>query len=154
MLINLNQFSHQDYYRNVQTNNYKWIMVLITTGETSWIKVPYQQCALELCPCCIINHCWLQMQGKWIPFHVVTHWGRVTHICVREFTIIGSDNGLSSSRRQTIIWTNAGMLWIRPLGTDFNEILIKIHIFSFNKMYLKYRPRNVGHFAWASMCWM
>ena len=38
----------------------------------------------------------------------LTHWGRVTHICVGNSPIIGSDNGLSPDRRQAIIWTNAG----------------------------------------------
>ena len=33
----------------------------------------------------------------------LTHWGRVTHICVSNLTIIGSDNGLSPDRRQAII---------------------------------------------------
>ena len=33
----------------------------------------------------------------------LTHWGRVTHICVGKLTIIGSDNGLSPARRQAII---------------------------------------------------
>ena len=40
---------------------------------------------------------------------VLTHWGRVTLICVSKLTIIGSDNGLSPGRRQAIIWTNAGI---------------------------------------------
>ena len=44
----------------------------------------------------------------------LTHWGRVTHICVSKLTIIGSDNGLSPVRRQAIIWTYAGILLIRP----------------------------------------
>ena len=66
-----------------------------------------------------------------------THWGRVTHICVSKLTIIGSDNGLSPGRRQAIIWTNAGILLIGPLGTNFNEILIGIQTFSFQKMHLK-----------------
>ena len=65
------------------------------------------------------------------------HWGRVTHICVGKLTIIGSDNGLSPGRRQAIIWTNAGILLIRPLGTNFREILIGIQTFSFRKMHLK-----------------
>ena len=60
-----------------------------------------------------------------------THWGRVTHICVNQLTIIGSNNGLSPGRRQAIIWTNAGILLIGPLGTNFSEILIEIHTFSF-----------------------
>ena len=69
--------------------------------------------------------------------HALTHWGRVTHICVSKLTIIGSDNGLSPDRRQAIIWTNAGLLLIGPLGTNFNEILIEILTFSFKKMRLK-----------------
>ena len=39
---------------------------------------------------------------------VSTHRGRVTHICVGNLTIIGSDNGLSPGRRQAIAWTNDG----------------------------------------------
>ena len=80
---------------------------------------------------------------------LLTHWGRVTHICVSELTIIGPDNGLSPGRRQAIIWTNAGILLIGPLGTNFNEILIEIHTFSFKKMHLKmssakWRPFCLG----------
>ena len=67
----------------------------------------------------------------------LTHWGRVTHICVNKLTIIGSDNGLSPDRRQAIIWTNAGILLIGPLGTNFSEILMEILTFSFKKMRLK-----------------
>ena len=66
-----------------------------------------------------------------------THWGRVMHICVSKLTIIGSDNGFSPERRQAIIWTNAGLLLIGPLGTNFIEILIEILTFSFKKMRLK-----------------
>ena len=39
------------------------------------------------------------------PIHwsqVLTHWGRVTHICVSKLIIIGSGNGLSTGWRQTI----------------------------------------------------
>ena len=48
---------------------------------------------------------------------VLTHKGRVT-----------------PGRRQAIIWTNAGILLIGTLGTNFSEILIEIGIFSFKKM--------------------
>ena len=80
---------------------------------------------------------------------LLTHWGRVTHICVDTNTNIGSDNGLSPGRRQAIIWTNAGILLIGPLGTNFSGILIKIHTFSFTKMRLKmssgkWRPSCLG----------
>ena len=70
----------------------------------------------------------------------LTHWGRVTHIYVSNPTIIGSDNGLSPSRRQAIIWTNAEILLIRPIGTNFSEMLIEIHIFSLKKMHFKWSP--------------
>ena len=80
---------------------------------------------------------------------VLTHWGRVTHICVGNLTIIGSDNGLSPDRRQAIIWNNAGILLIRPLGTNFSEMLIEILTFSFKKIHLKmssgkWRPFCLG----------
>ena len=79
----------------------------------------------------------------------LTHWGRETHICVGKLTIIASDNGLLPGRRQAIIWTNAGILLIGPLGTNFNEILIEIHTFSYKKMHLKmasakWRPFCLG----------
>ena len=68
---------------------------------------------------------------------ILTEWGRVTHICVSELTIIGSDNGLSPDRRQVIIWTNAGILSIGPLRTHFSEILIETLTFSSKKISLK-----------------
>ena len=40
----------------------------------------------------------------------LTHWGRVTHICVGNLSTIVSDYGLSPGRRQAIIWINAGIL--------------------------------------------
>ena len=67
----------------------------------------------------------------------LTHWGRVTHICVGKLSIIGSDNGLSPNRRQAIILTNAGILLIGTLGTNFSEVSIAIYTFSFSKMQLK-----------------
>ena len=78
----------------------------------------------------------------------LTHWGRVTQICVGKPTIVGSDNGLSPGRRQSIIWTNVGILLIRPSGTNLCEILFGIQTFSFNKMHLKmsakWRPFCLG----------
>ena len=71
----------------------------------------------------------------------------MTYICVGKQTIIGSDNGLSPGRRQAIIWTNAGILLIGPLGTNFSEISIKIQTFSFTKMCLK-----VSSAKWRPFC--
>ena len=80
-------------------------------------------------------------------FISLTHWGRVTHICVSKLTIIGSDNGLSPGRCQAIIWTNAGLLLIGPLGINISEILIEILTFSFKKMRLK-----VSFVKWRPFC--
>ena len=77
----------------------------------------------------------------------LTHWGRVTHICVNELTTIGSDNGLSPGRRQAIIWNNAGLLLIEPLGTNFSEISIGIQTFPFKKMHL-----NMSSAKWRPFC--
>ena len=99
--------------------------------------------------------------SKWILFEIclecrhhrgidedqLTHWGRVTNICVGNLTIIGSDDGLSPGRRQAIIRTNAGILLIGPLGTNFSDILAEIITFSFKKMYLK-----VSSAQWRPFC--
>ena len=71
------------------------------------------------------------------PLVSITHWGRVTHMCVSKLAIISSDNGLSPGRRQTIIWTNAKMLLIQPLKTNFSEVSMKMCRFSFKKIHLK-----------------
>ena len=77
----------------------------------------------------------------------LTHWGRVTHICVSRLTITCSNNGLSPGRRQAIMWTNDGILSIGPLGTNFSENFIEILTFSFTKMRLK-----VSSAKWRPFC--
>ena len=77
----------------------------------------------------------------------LTHWGRVKHICACRLTITGSDNGLSPGRRQAIIWTNAGILLLGPLGTNVSENSIEILTFSFTKMRLK-----VSSAKWRPFC--
>ena len=71
----------------------------------------------------------------------------MTHICVSILTITGSYNGLSPGRRQAIIWTNAGILLIGPLGTNFSENFIEILTFLFTKMRLK-----VSSAKWRPFC--
>ena len=80
-------------------------------------------------------------------FSALTHWGRVTHICVSNLTIIGSDNGLVPTKPQAIIWTNAGILLIGPLGRNFNEILSEILTFSFKKARLNVSSAEWGLFG-------
>ena len=88
----------------------------------------------------------------------LTHWGRVTHICVSNLTTIGSDNDLSPERCQAIIQTNAGILSIAPLGINFSEISMEIQTFSFRKMHLKsssakWRPSCLGPQCVNSLSW-
>ena len=71
----------------------------------------------------------------------------MTHICVDNLTTNASDNGLSPGRNQASIWTNAGIVLIGPLGTNFNEILVEVDTFSFRKRHLKMSSGNVGHFV-------
>ena len=72
-----------------------------------------------------------------LPTTRLTHWGRVTHICISTTIIIGSDNDLSPGQRQTIIRTNDGILLMWPLGINISENLIEINIYSFKKIHFK-----------------
>ena len=49
---------------------------------------------------------------------VLTHLPRI--YASVNWVSIGSNNGLSPDRRQAIIWTNAGILLIAPLVTNFS----------------------------------
>ena len=69
--------------------------------------------------------------------------------CVSKLNTNVSDNYLSPSRRQALVWTNAGILLIRTLEAHFSEILSKINTFSLKKMHLKvptakWRPFCLG----------
>ena len=68
-------------------------------------------------------------------------------ICVRKLTIIGSHNGLAPGQRQAIIWTNAEILIIGPLGTNLSEISIEIHIFL-----LKNMDKKMSSGKWQPFC--
>ena len=95
--------------------------------------------------------CWISVMNNdvhcSIIFSVINSLRPSAHICVSKLSIIGSDNGLSPGRRQAIIWTNDGLLLIESLGTNFNEILIGIKIFSFKKMSLK-----MSSWKWRPFC--
>ena len=67
--------------------------------------------------------------------------------CVGKLTVIGTDNGLWPRQPQAIIWTNAGILLIGPLRTNFSEILIRLQSFSFKKMHLK-----MSSAKWSPFC--
>ena len=113
-------FSIQNIYDSEEKFANTYLLDQVFGDQVRW--------PVNLIYCCLIM--------KWVVTWL-THWGRMTHICVGKLTIIGSDNGLSPGRRQAIIWTNAWILLIWPLGTNFNEILIGNQTFSFKKMHLK-----------------
>ena len=70
----------------------------------------------------------------------------VTVMLVPKSYVLGVELiAVSPGRRQAIIWTNAGIFLIGPLGTNFNEIWIKSETFLLTKMHLKHRLRNGGH---------
>ena len=82
---------------------------------------------------------------------IKTHWDRLTHICVGNLTIIGSDNGLSPGRRQAIIWINAVNIVNWPLRNKFQ--------WNFNKNSNIFIHENMFesvvcdcHFVSASIC--
>ena len=89
------------------------------------------------------HYIWHSIRYQFQLMHTLTHWGRVTHICVNKLAIIVLDNGLSPDRRQAIISTNTGILLIRIPGANFSEM----HIFSFKKMHLK-----VSSAKWRPFC--
>ena len=92
----------------------------------------------------------------------LTHWWRVTHICVGKLTIIGSDNDLSPGRCQAIIWTNAAILLIWTLSNKlqwkFNynwNIFIKKNAFEnvvWEMSAILSRPQCVNHILTVPDC--
>ena len=105
--------------------------------QTLFLSILYSKFYLRRCWCALIpnqcfyndfvpleafrRHTYTISARKKIYFLILqttsrlTHWGRVTHIC--------SDNDLSPRRRQAIIWTIAGILSIRRVGTILGEVL-------------------------------
>ena len=86
----------------------------------------------------IVRSCLSFQKHERIIHFLLTHWVRVALICVGNRTILGSDNCLSSGRRQAIICNNAitlsnGHVWRR----NFTEILNEIHALLFQKMHLE-----------------
>ena len=134
--------------------NIQWFP--LSLGPFKWMQLTiYLTCIIWIVDLCVRKR--YQDQGQAITSFIyciyfsppLTHWGRVTHICVIKLTIIGSDNGLSPGRRQAIIWANAGILSIGHLGTNFSEILFEIQTFSFKKIQFKmssakWRPFCLG----------
>ena len=82
----------------------------------------------------IVNkYCYCKGMCYWKVIIIVNKYGysMEVYICVCKQPINDSGNGLSPIRCQAIILTNAGIVLTGSLATNFNDILIDIHIFSF-----------------------
>ena len=140
------------------SNKSLWSIYRLWSSDAIWwhrsgsTVVQVMACCLKLLPEPILtNHHWGLVAFTWGKLDrkcsrnltlicvrkLSTHWGRVTHICIGDLTIIGSNIDLAPGWRQAIIWTNAGILLIGPLGTKFSEILIEILAFSLKKNVFK-----------------
>ena len=130
----------QGPYNNKTNQSYKQLIYIHISIMLMWHK----PCRIfhPWCPC-IKTRCLSPGDGR---SYMTTHFNSFT-LSDAYISIIGSDNGLSSGRCQAIIWTNAGIFLIWPLGTNFSEISIEIHTFLFNKMHLK---RSSG--KWQPFC--
>ena len=136
--INVNDLFVNCLFTHLSLNKFRGDIVQNTCRQSNeyWSKQAYSKIDMNSSRKCLlgdITSAWLELKC----WSCITHWGRMTHICVGKLTIIGSDNGLSPGRRQAIIWTNTVILLIGPSGTNFSEILIEIIIFSFKKIRLK-----------------
>ena len=107
-----------------------YLVIAVLQSSTGYFMLIYSQ-LYSIYSAIVYVH-----EGQCVCF-VLNHWGRGMHICFSKLTIIGSHNGLFPDCNQAIIWKNAGILQIGPLGTNFSEILIENQIFSFKKMHLK-----------------
>ena len=116
-------------------------------GLTCWELDPLEQTLAKLEILVFFKNMQLEIVASLFGPWYVNSLRPSAHICVNRLTITGSDNGLSPGWRQAIIWTNAGILSIGPLGTNFSENLIEILTFSFRKMRLK-----VSSAKWRPFC--
>ena len=104
------------------------------------LRVTMQQCVMES-----FEPLYGICGSEWVTNQVfyLTHWRRVRHICVSKLNSIDSDNGVSSVRRQAIIWTNAATVYpkkyahgfvvlcfvvvMQPFVMNSHEVFIHIH---------------------------
>ena len=97
---------------NIYVINVHWME--ISSGRLSWSSLETLKASCDVLSDDLGDHPVSVYCNSLRPDDALIDWGRVTHICVSELTIIGSDNGLSPGRRQAIIWNNAGLLLIEP----------------------------------------
>ena len=108
---------------------------------------------------CIVPACkWYDMLSDEIYFSIDKYFSQLIKVgrCIYasvNLTIIASDNGLSPVRCQAINCSNAGLLLIGLMGTNFSEIFINMKQISHKKLSLKISSEIAGNFVSVSMCW-
>ena len=80
---------------------------------------------------------WCKLQWNLFPWVLLTQSPPSAAYMSVNCVSVGSGNGLSPVLLQAINWTNAGLLSIGPIGTNFSWIRIEIQNFSFRQMHLK-----------------
>ena len=111
----------------------QWVTVLLCNDVSQWLGASLESAL----------HSMIHESLAHLPTVMVTH-----IYASMNWASIGSDNGLSPVRHKVITWTNACLLSIRPLETNFSENRIKIQNYSFKKMLLKMSSAKLGgHFV-------
>ena len=124
---------------------FEFIHVRWGSGKTKYVPIPYLHGWIaRVNMCCTSMAIWTIYMYLW-PWSHLTHWGRVTHICVGNLTIIGSDNGLSLNQCWNIVnWTLKEQTSMK-FQSEFKH-------FHSRKCTLKSHLRNGIHFVSASVC--
>ena len=95
-----NQFLYQLQYFKKSVRDYEVEHIADVSPVTCVLRCNLGELAT------VMLVCNMTAAGMWFQFleiHVIlTHWGRVPHICVSKHTNIGSDNGLAPIRRHNL----------------------------------------------------
>ena len=93
----------------------------------------------------------ISLSGRhWIIFGMSHRYKHQLNIITIDHLNISSSIELITTMTSAIMWTNAGILLIGPLGANISEILITIYTFSFKKIHLKILSGVGGHLVSAS----
>ena len=85
---------------------------------------------------------------EWISLHtLLCLWLLIIHVGILVFIDIYDIYIYILDTKQAITWTNAALLLIRPLGTNFSENLINIQNVSLIEMHL-----NMSYAKWRPFC--
>ena len=114
---------------------------LVASLKVRSLCKPQVSSMVSPCYCCVECHIMFCCSVSLYDFTILKNHSQLIEaewsIYVGELTIIVSYNGLLPGWHQAIIWTNARILFIGTLGTNFSEIFIKIPRFSLKKRHLK-----------------